>query len=339
MNLSAPFIARPIATTLLTVAIAIAGFIGYRTLPVAPLPQVDFPTISVSAQLPGASPDIVATSLAAPLERHLGEIADVTQMTSQSQTGQARITLQFGLDRDINGAARDVQAAINAAQADLPANLLSQPTYRKVNPADAPILIIALTSGTLTRGQMYDAASTVLQQELSQLPGVGQVIISGAALPAVRVELDPQMLFHYGIGLEDVRSALSSANANSPKGEIDIGPKRLQIYTNDQSNKAAQYRPLVVAYRNGDAVRLSDVADIEDSVQDLRNLGLAGGKPAVLVIVFRQPRRQYRHDRRRRPRRRAEAQGGAAERHRHHLRLGPVDRRSARRSPTPSAPW
>ena len=237
MNISAPFIARPIATTLLTLAVAIAGIIGYLVLPVAPLPQVDFPTISVSAQLPGASPDVVATSLAAPLERHLGEIADVTQMTSQSQTGQARVTLQFGLDRDINGAARDVQAAINAAQADLPTNLLSQPTYRKVNPADAPILILALTSGTLTRGQMYDAASTVLQQDLSQLPGVGQVLISGAALPAVRVELDPQALFHYGIGLEDVRSSLSSANANSPKGDIAIGPRRLQLYTNDQSHQ------------------------------------------------------------------------------------------------------
>jgi multidrug efflux pump len=289
MNISAPFIARPVGTTLLTVAIALAGFLGYAKLPVAPLPQVDFPTISVSAQLPGASPDVVATSLAAPLERHMGQIADVTEMTSQSQTGQARITLQFDLSRDINGAARDVQAAINAAQADLPTNLLSQPTYRKVNPADAPILILSLTSGTLTRGQMYDAASTVLQQELSQLSGVGEVIISGAALPAVRVELDPQALFHYGIGLEDIRSALSSANANSPKGDIDIGPQRWQIYTNDQSNHAADYRPLVVAYRNGDAVRLGDISDVEDSVQDLRNLGLADGKPAVLVIIFRQP--------------------------------------------------
>ncbi len=289
MNISAPFIARPVATILLTAAIAIAGVLGYLALPVSPLPQVDFPTISVSAQLPGASPDVVATSLAAPLERHLGQIADVTQMTSQSQVGQARITLQFGLDRDINGAARDVQAAINASQADLPTNLLSQPTYRKVNPADAPILILALTSGTLTRGQMYDAASTVLQQDLSQLPGVGQVIISGAALPAVRVELDPQALFHAGVGLEDVRSALSNANANSPKGVVDVGARRLQIDTNDQASHAAQYRPLIVAYRNGDAVRLSDVAEVDDSVQDLRNLGLADGKPAVLVIVFRQP--------------------------------------------------
>ncbi|RYC30177.1 nodulation protein [Lichenibacterium minor] len=289
MNISAPFIARPVATALLTAAVAIAGVLGYLALPVSPLPQVDFPTISVSAQLPGASPEVVATSLAAPLERHLGQIADVAEMTSQSQVGQARITLQFGLGRDINGAARDVQAAINAAQADLPTNLLSQPTYRKVNPADAPILILALTSDTLTRGQMYDSASTVLQQDLSQLPGVGQVVISGAALPAVRVELDPQALFHYGIGLEDVRSALSNANANTPKGIVDVGARRLQIYTNDQISHAAQYRPLIVAYRNGDAVRLSDVAEVDDSVQDLRNLGLADGKPAVLVIVFRQP--------------------------------------------------
>jgi len=289
MNLSAPFIRRPVATTLLTIAIALAGFLGYSKLPVAPLPQVDFPTISVSAQLPGASPEVVATSLAAPLERHLGQIADVTEMTSQSQTGQARITMQFGLDRDINGAARDVQAGINAAQADLPTNLLSQPSYRKVNPSDSPILIISLTSSTLTRGQIYDAASTVMQQYLSQINGVGQVAISGSALPAVRVEMNPQSLFHYGIGLEDVRSALSSANANSPKGDVDLGPRRWQIYTNDQSNRAADYRPLIIAYRNGDAVRLDNVADVEDSVQDLRNLGLADGKPAVLVIVYRQP--------------------------------------------------
>jgi multidrug efflux pump len=289
MNISAPFIARPVATTLLTIAIALAGVLGYEALPVSPLPQVDFPTIAVSAQLPGASPDVVATSLAEPLERHLGQIADVTEMTSTSQIGQARIILQFGLDRDINGAAQDVQAAINAAQADLPTNLLSQPTYRKVNPADAPVLILALTSQTLTRGQMYDAATNVLQQQLSQIAGVGQVIISGSALPAVRVELDPLALFHNGVGLEDVRSALSNANANAPKGAVDIGAQRWQIYTNDQANHAADYRDLVIAYRNGDALRLKDVADVEDSVSDLRNLGLADGKPAVLVIVFRQP--------------------------------------------------
>ena len=289
MNISAPFIARPVATTLLTIAIALAGVLGYQALPVSPLPQVDFPTIAVTAQLPGASPDVVATSLAAPLERHLGEIADVTEMTSQSQTGQARITLQFGLDRDINGAAQDVQAAINAAQADLPTYLLTQPTYRKVNPADAPVLILALTSTTLTRGQMYDAATNVLQQQLSQISGVGQVIISGAALPAVRVELDPLALSNAGVGLEDIRSALSNTNANAPKGAVDIGAERWQIYVNDQANHAEDYRDLVIAYRNGGALRLKDVADVEDSVQDVRNLGLADGKPAVLVIVFRQP--------------------------------------------------
>ena len=289
MNISAPFIGRPIATTLLTLAIALAGILAYSRLPVAPLPEVDFPTISISAQLPGASPETVATSLASPLERHLGQIADVTEITSQSQTGQARITLQFDLSRDIDGAARDVEAAINAARADLPSNLLSNPTYRKVNPADAPVLILALTSKTLTRGQMYDAASTVLAQQLSQLSGVGQVIISGAALPAVRVELNPQALFNYGIGLEDVRSALSSANANAPKGTIELSDERFQIYTNDQATHAADYKPLIVAYRNGRDVRLQDVADVQDSVQDLRNLGLANGQPAVLVIVFRSP--------------------------------------------------
>jgi multidrug efflux pump len=289
MNISQPFIRRPIATTLLTLAILGAGLLAFFRLPVASLPEVDFPTISVSAQLPGANPEVVATSLASPLERHLGQIADVTEMTSQSQVGQARITLQFGLDRDINGAARDVQSAINAARADLPSNLLSNPTYRKVNPADAPVLIVSLTSTTLTRGQIYDAASTVLQQQLSQLSGVGQVLISGAALPAVRVEMKPQMLFKYGIGLEDVRAALASANANSPKGIVDIGSERLQIYSNDQSSHAADYAPLVVAYRNRAPVRLADIADVSDSVQDLRNLGLANGKPAVLVIVFKQP--------------------------------------------------
>jgi len=289
MNISAPFIGRPVATILLTVGIALAGALAYVMLPVAPLPQVDFPTVMVMGQLPGASPDTVATSLAEPLERHLGEIAGVTEMTSQSQTGSARIILQFDLSRDINGAASDVQAAINAAQADLPANLLSQPTYRKVNPAEAPVMILSLTSKTLTRGQMYDAASSVMAQELSQLSGVGEVIIGGAALPAVRVELNPEQLFHYGIGLEDVRSAIGDANANAPKGDIDIGSQRWQIYTNDQSNHASDYRPLIVAYRNGDAVKLSDLGQVDDSVQDLRNLGLANGLPAVLVIVFRQP--------------------------------------------------
>jgi multidrug efflux pump len=289
MNISAPFISRPVATTLLTLGIALSGILAFSRLPVAPLPQVDFPTISVSAQLPGASPETVATSVASPLERHLGSIADVTEMTSQSGIGQTRITLQFDLNRDIDGAARDVQAAIVAARADLPANLKSNPTYRKVNPADAPILILAMTSKTLTQGQMYDAASNVFQQRLSQISGVGQVIIGGSALPAVRVELNPKALFKYGIGLEDVRAALASANANSPKGTIDDGDQRYQVYTNDQSVKADDYKPLIIAYRNGAAVALSDVAAVSDSVEDVRNLGLANGQPSVLIILFRQP--------------------------------------------------
>ena len=289
MNISAPFITRPVATTLLTLGIALSGALAFSKLPVAPLPQVDFPTISVSAQLPGASPETVATSVAEPLERHLGQIADVTEMTSQSGIGQTRITLQFDLNRDIDGAARDVQAAIVAARADLPSSLRTNPTYRKVNPADAPILILAMTSKTLTQGQMYDAASNVLQQQLSQISGIGQVIIGGSALPAVRVELNPNAMFKYGIGLEDVRAALASANANSPKGTIDDGDRRFQIYTNDQSVKASDYTPLVIAYRNGAPVRLSDVAQVLDSVEDVRNLGLSNGQPSVLVILFRQP--------------------------------------------------
>jgi multidrug efflux pump len=289
MNISAPFIARPVATTLLTIAIALAGLMGFSRLPVSPLPQVDFPTISVSATLPGASPETVSTSVAEPLERHLGQIADVTEMTSQSGIGQARITLQFEVSRDIDGAARDVQAAINAARADLPTNLPSNPTYRKVNPADAPIMVLALTSKTMTQGQMYDAASNILAQRLSQLSGIGNVNIGGSSLPAVRVELNPQALYNYGIGLEDVRAALASANANSPKGTIDDGARRFQIYTNDQANVAADYAPLVIAYRNGAAVRLTDVAEVTDSVQDNRNLGMSEGQPSVLVILYRQP--------------------------------------------------
>jgi multidrug efflux pump len=289
MNISAPFINRPVATTLLTLGIALAGTLAFLKLPVAPLPQVDYPTISVSAQLPGASPETVATSVAEPLERHLGQIADVTEMTSNSGIGQTRITLQFDLNRDIDGAARDVQAAIVAARADLPASLKSNPTYRKVNPADAPILILAITSKTLTQGQMYDAASNVFQQQLSQISGIGQVIIGGSALPAVRVDLNPQAMFKYGIGLEDVRAALASANANSPKGTIDDGDRRYQLYTNDQSTQAADYIPLIVAYRNGAAVQLSDIANVQNSVEDVRNLGLSNGQPSVLVILFRQP--------------------------------------------------
>ncbi|MCC8391090.1 efflux RND transporter permease subunit [Paraburkholderia sp. MMS20-SJTR3] len=289
MNLSRPFISRPVATTLLAIGIALSGVFAFTKLPVAPLPQVDFPTISVQASLPGGSPETVATSVASPLERHLGSIADVSEMTSQSSVGSTRITLQFGLNRDIDGAARDVQAAINAARADLPASLRSNPTYHKVNPADAPILILALTSNTLTPGQLYDSAATVLQQSLSQVQGVGEVDVSGSANPAVRVELEPHALSHYGIGLEDVRAALAAANANSPKGAIEFGENRVQLYTNDQATKASQYKDLVIAYRNGAAVKLSDMGEVVDSVEDLRNLGLANGKHSVLVILYRQP--------------------------------------------------
>src|SRR6202522_3078713 len=289
MNVSAPFISRPVATTLLTIGITLAGMFAFFKLPVSPLPQVDFPTISVQAQLPGASPDTVASDLASPLEKHLGQIADVTEMTSSSTVGQTRITLQFGLNRDINGAARDVQAAINAAHADLPTSLRSNPTYRKVNPADAPILILTLTSDTLTRGDLYDAASTVLAQKLSQVEGIGEVVVGGSSLPAVRAELIPQALYKYGIGLEDVRAALASANAHSPKGGIDVEGQRYQVYANDQANKANDYKPLIIAYRNGAPVRLSDVGEVTDSVENLRNAGLANGKPAVLIILYRQP--------------------------------------------------
>ncbi|MDQ6868115.1 MAG: efflux RND transporter permease subunit [Pseudomonadota bacterium] len=289
MNLSAPFVARPVATTLLTLGIALAGCLAFLKLPVSPLPQVDFPTILVQAQLPGASPETVASSLAGPLERHLGQIAHVTEMTSASTLGQTRIILQFDIGRDIDGAARDVQAAINAAGADLPTNLPTNPTYRKINPADAPILILTMTSKTKSRGQMYDLASNILQQRLSQLDGIGQVFIFGGALPAVRVELNPHALAKYGIGVEDVRAALASANANSPKGAIEDGERHLQIYTNDQATRAADYIPLVIAYRNGAPVRLTDVADVLDSVEDVRNLGLSDGQPAVFAVIFRQP--------------------------------------------------
>src|ERR1700754_2477034 len=289
MGPSTPFIRRPVATTLLTFGLAAAGAVAVFKLPVSPLPQVDFPTISVRATLPGASPEDAATTVASPLEKHLGQIADVTEMTSQSNVGSVRITLQFGLNRDINGAARDVQAAINAARADLPTSLRSNPTYRKVNPADAPILILTLTSDTATRGELYDAASTVLAQKLSQVDGIGEVGVSGSSLPAVRVDLIPQAIYKYGIGLEDVRAALASANAHSPKGGIDVGEQRYQIYANDQANKAADYQSLVVAYRNGAAVHLSDVGEVTDGVENLRNSGLANGKPAVLIILYRQP--------------------------------------------------
>jgi multidrug efflux pump len=289
MNLSALFIRRPVATTLLTLGIALSGLLAYFKLPVAPLPQVAFPTIQVTANMAGASPDTMAATVAEPLERHLGTIADVTEMTSQSGVGSTRIVLQFGLNRDINGAARDVEAAIQAARADLPTTLRSNPTYNKVNPADAPIMVLALTSDTLTPGQLFDSADTVIEQQFSQIDGVGQVELGGAALPAVRVELQPGPLNKYGIGLEDVRAALAAANANSPKGYFDVGNQRYQIYTNDQATVAAQYRDLVIAYRNGQAVRLSDVAQVSNSVENLQNAGLYNDKPSVLVIIHPSP--------------------------------------------------
>ena len=289
MNISAPFIRRPVATTLLTLGIALAGLFAFFHLPVSPLPQVDFATIRVQARMAGASPDTMAATVAAPLERRLGAIADVTEMTSQSSTGTTSIILQFGLNRDINGAARDVQAAIAAARADLPAALKSNPTYNKFNPADAPILIIGLTSKTLTPGALYDTAATVLQQELSQLQGIGNVDIGGSSLPAVRVELNPGKVFDYGIGLESIRAALAGANANSPKGIVEQNDHRWQIYANDQGRRAADYRGLVVAYRNGAAVRLQDVADVTDGVESIRNLGIVDGEPAVVLLLYKQP--------------------------------------------------
>jgi multidrug efflux pump len=289
MSLSTPFIRRPVGTTLLSLGLVVAGTIAFFKLPVSPLPDVDIPTISVQATLPGASPADVAATVAGPLERHLGQIADVTEMTSASSLGSARINLQFGIDRNINGAARDVQAAINAARADLPTSLRTNPSYRKFNPASAPILIYTLTSDTLTPAELYDAASTVLAQKLSQVEGVGEVAVSGGSLPAVRVELIPLALYKYGIGLEDVRAALGSANAHSPKGSIDVENQRYQIYSNDQAQKAEDYKSLIVAYRNGAPVRLADVGEVIDSVENVRNLGLANDKPAVMMIVYRQP--------------------------------------------------
>ena len=289
MNLSRPFINRPVATTLLTIGMTLAGLIALRMLPVSPLPQVDFPTISVQAGLPGASPETMATSVAAPLERQLGHIAGVTEMTSTSTLGATSITLQFELNRNIDGAARDVQAAINAAQTYLPANLPSHPTYRKLNPADAPILIMALQSDTMSNAQMYDVASTILQQKLSQVEGIGQVVVGGSSLPAVRVELNPDALNKYGIGLQDVRSTISTTNVQRPKGQVEDSSRTFEIKTNDQLYKAAEYKPLIIAYRNGAPVRLSDVASVEDSVEDVRNAGLVNGKPAVPLILFRQP--------------------------------------------------
>jgi multidrug efflux pump len=289
MNISEPFIRRPIATTLLTLAILLAGSLAFYLLPVSPLPQVDSPTISVSASLPGASPEIVASAIATPLERQFGRIAGITEMTSSSTLGSASITMQFDLSRDIDGAARDVEAAINAARGNLPANLPSNPTYRKVNPSDAPILIMALTSNTKTKGEMYDSASTVLAQKLSQVAGVGQVTVGGSSLPAVRVELNPTALNKYGININTVSTVLGAANSNLPKGHLSNSTQAWTVRDNDQLFKAIDYQPLVIAYRNGAPVRVGDVGEVVDSVEDIRTAGYADGKPAILLIVFRQP--------------------------------------------------
>jgi hydrophobe/amphiphile efflux-1 (HAE1) family protein len=289
MNISEPFIRKPVGTTLLLIAIGLAGATAFRLLPVSPLPQVDFPTISVSAGLPGASPETMASAVATPLERQFGRIASVTEMTSSSSLGSTNITLQFDLNRNIDAAARDVQAAINAARGYLPANLPSNPRYRKVNPADSPIFMIALTSDVLDKGHIYDAASTIMAQKLSQVPGVGQVNVGGSSLPSVRVELNPTALNKYGIGLEQVRTTLATANANTPKGHFSDGHQMWEVGTNDQIFHAEDYAPLIVSYRGVSSVRLSDIADVKDSVEDLRNAGYANGKPSILVIINRQP--------------------------------------------------
>ena len=289
MNISRPFVTRPVATTLLSCGLLLAGIIAYFLLPVAALPEVDFPAVVVQAQLPGASPETVATSVTTPLERHLSAIAGVEVMTSESSVGGCRIVLLFDLDRSIRGAASDVEAAIQAARQDLPAALRSNPTYQTFNPADAAILILALTSKTLTMGQVYDAASTIIQQRLSEVEGVGEVEIAGSSLPAVRIDLNPLALFKYGIGLEDVRAAISAANANAPKGLIDGPERRYQIYVNDSASTPRQYRSLIIAYRHGAPVRLGDVANVGEGVEDVRLLGLADGQRAVLIVIHKQP--------------------------------------------------
>lgn len=289
MNLSEPFIRRPVATTLITVGIILAGLVALQLLPIAPLPQIDFPTISVQAQLPGASPEIMASSVATPLERQLGHIAGITEMTSTSSLGSTSIILQFDLNRDINGAARDVQAAINAARTNLPSNLPSNPTYRKVNPADAPIFIISLTSNKLTKGALYDAASTIIQQRISQINGVGQVLVGGSSLPAVRVAVQPTQLNSFGLTLPDVARVLQAQNANIPKGQFENEDTLRDIYANDQLLKADLYKPLVVGYKSGAAIQLSDIATIEDSVQDIHSAGYMDGHPAVSLVIFKAP--------------------------------------------------
>ncbi len=289
MNLSAPFIRRPIGTLLLTIGLALTGIAAFFVLPVSPLPQVDFPTISVQATLPGGSPSTMASSVASPLERRLQTIAGVPELTSSSGVGSTRTTLQFDLSRNIDGAARDVQAAINAARADLPATLRQNPSYRKMNPADAPVIILALTSKTRAPSEIYDLVSNIVEQRLAQVEGVGDVELGGGALPAVRIELNPLQLAQYGISLENVRSAITSTNANRPKGVIEDGNLAFQIYGRGQDLKASSYAPIIIAWRNGIAVRLSDVAKVYDGPEDVRTMGLFNGQRAVMVVISRQP--------------------------------------------------
>ena len=288
MNLSEYFIYRPIATSLLTLAISLAGLIAFFQLPIAPLPQVDFPTISVQASLPGASPEIMSSSVATPLERALGHIAGITEITSASSMGTTSIMLQFDINRDIDGAARDVQAAINAANNLLPGNMPNRPSYKKINPADSPIMILALTSETMTRGQLYDAASTILAQKISQIQGVGQVTVGGSSLPAVRIQLNPVALAKYGIGFEEVRATIAASNVNRPKGALENATHHLPIYANDQAKTASEYLPLIITYKNGAAIRLSDLGQALDSVEDLRSAGLKDNQPAILLIINKQ---------------------------------------------------
>src|SRR4029077_8678076 len=293
MNISAPFIARPVATILLTFGVALSGIAAFTMLPVAPLPKIDVPAIFVQANLPGASPESMAATVATPLERHLGAIADVDDMTSNSTVGNTNIQLTFGVDRDIEGAARDVQAAIVASHADLPSALTRNPSYRKINSSNFPVMQLAMTSDVLTQGQIYDAADAVISQRLSQIKGVGAVNVSGSALPAVRVDINPLSLSKYGIGLQDIRAAISNANANSPKGAIGTDKLHYQIYTNDNARDAEPYRNLIIANRNGNTVRLGDVAVVTDmqdgATENIRTYGVYNGKAAVSIEVQQQP--------------------------------------------------
>src|SRR5262252_496136 len=289
MSISSPFIKRPVATSLLTLALAMAGGLAFYFLPVAPLPQVEYTTLNVNAQLPGASPDTMASAVTTPLERSFGRIAGITEMTSSSNTGQSQITMQFDLDRNIDAAARDVQAAINAARGQLPANLPSNPGYRKNNPSDQPIVILALTSDVEERSKIYDVADSILNQKIAQIAGVGQVQIQGSSRPAVRIQINPTALTKYDIGWEQISQTLTAANANRPKGNLSDDRHTWQLATTDQLFTTDQYRPLIVAYKNGSPIRLSDIATVEDSLEDRRNIGMVNGKPAITIQVFKQP--------------------------------------------------